>query len=1537
MLPLVHRRAGAGPCLVLAILGALAASALGQVRVRVAPGAAAVTIADETGGMPARVHPPTDRALSRRMRRAAEFIEAGEFSQALAFLDEILGRDEDFFAEGDDDGGFTGIKEVARQLIRDLPADGRRTYESTYGPVSERLLRDAASQGDARGLQQIVQRYFYTPAGYQAALLLAAGESDSGRHLSAALLYEQLLNVPRARQQFDPQLTVLAAASWLAADDPTRAEQLLASLDGQGRQRVTVAGREHALGELADPLRWLATTVGEPSDSAIEPERQWLTYRGNATRNAATEGGLPHMRVRWRTELLRPYARLEQLFEEFRADLQRSGQPMSVASAPLAVGDYVLVRRPMGLLAVDYRTGKRVWQSELKRDPELERLVNSGTGPQNEAAIAEPAQAFARRMWQDYLYGVLSSDGERVFAIRDLPLPSAQDFQMPPFMGAAVEAPSNRLSAYDLATEGSLIWEIDGAAATGDLAGAFFLGAPLAIGPSLYVLVEIRDDIHLASLNRLTGELEWRQQLANLEMGVQLDLRRRLQAIMPSYDNGILVCPTGAGLVVGVDLAKRSLAWAYKYNTLPPFDGVIRVASAAGEPSAPHGQWTDCGVLIAGGRILITPPESGELHCLDLQSGELLWKQPRGEMQRLACVEDARILLVGTSTLRSIRLKDGSNAWPNDGALELPQDAAPAGNGFVAGGSYYVPLTTAEVIAVDLAQGTIQSRVQSRDGSALGNLICHRGSVISQNGLFLDCFDQVDALRDWCEERLASQPNDAEALRKLGEIAYNDDRLSEAIALVERSYKSDPEDLETREMLAECLADALDSEFTTYRTRLPLLEELGESGAIGPLRLLQIKAQGLLDAGDPLGSAEACLQLYRTSGRTDDMLHLRRGHRALVSRWVRSQWSAAWDAASQDDKVVLAEQLREEAEGLDLDENRDRLERFLSFFGSAQDVDDLKIIQARRWQAAKLNIEAQQLLLDLTNSGDEGVRGEAVARVASQLHAANQHIAAREFDERLTSEFADVVCLDGATGQELVNRWLEATQESSLDWPTGAVHVRTMPVSGGAAASRARAPIWSVRLAQTDSVLASGAGSLAMRGGELAWCDGYGKEFFSVSLESQSQAFYRQTGSIYGASRGNLLVVSLGRELAAYNTLGSDNRKTSPLLWRANLGSNFEYQDVYIEELTRATESRAGSYRAPRMVLNGRWVGVIGPITSLGCVFQDQRRLSCVDPITGELKWSRDDAPPGCDLFGDDRYVFATPKGSTRAVVYSTIDGRELGTAEAPPWTEQVTTRGRMVIRWSKNDDGGFALAAQEALTGQIAWRHDFEAQARIDIDADRYIAVVEPTGRVVIVDAADGRILSEQSIPKLSVMDEIHLLAGTESFVVAVDQASPRGTARHVRAFYAGEAPVVDGHVLAINRRPDQVAWSRPATVSRQALLIDAPRDLPFIAFAGTLVSRGPSEGPDKMTLLLIDKATGRSLYSADDLPLTGAGHCGLRVSDAGEREVTIDMATRALVMRFTGDRRPPEPPALAEVETETDRASAGVIGIFRNLGGIE
>ena len=44
--------------------------------------------------------------------------------------------------------------------------------------------------------------------------------------------------------------------------------------------------------------------------------------------------------------------------------------------------------------------------------------------------------------------------------------------------------------------------------------------------------------------------------------------------------------------------------------------------------------------------------------------------------------------------------------------------------------------------------------------------------------------------------------------------------------------------------------------------------------------------------------------------------------------------------------------------------------------------------------------------------------------------------------------------------------------------------------------------------------------------------------------------------------------------------------------------------------------------------------------------------------------------------------------------------------------------------------------------------------------------------------------------------------------------------------------------------------------------------------------------------------------------------------------------MGSRTVTLQFTATRRPPEPPAMAEVESSASRTSGGLMGIIRNLG---
>src|SRR4051794_35348650 len=127
-------------------------------------------------------------------------------------------------------------------------------------------------------------------------------------------------------------------------------------------------------------------------------------------------------------------------------------------------------------------------------------------------------------------------------------------------------AATNQLAAYDIATQGKLAWELDGSRNAGKLAGAFFLGAPLAIDNTLYVMAEIRSALYLIALDPATGQVQWQQQLLQLEQSIPLDPPRRKSGVTPSYAGGVLVCPTSASTVVAIDVIKREFAWVYRYT-----------------------------------------------------------------------------------------------------------------------------------------------------------------------------------------------------------------------------------------------------------------------------------------------------------------------------------------------------------------------------------------------------------------------------------------------------------------------------------------------------------------------------------------------------------------------------------------------------------------------------------------------------------------------------------------------------------------------------------------------------------------------------------------------------------------------------------------------------------------------------------------------------------------------------------------------------------------------------------------------------------
>ena len=234
-----------------------------------------------------------------------------------------------------------------------------------------------------------------------------------------------------------------------------------------------------------------------------------------------------------------------------------------------------------------------------------------------------------QRTWNDLTYGILSSDGRCVYSIEDvivdyrgIPLPAYQvmagmaQFGLDGIGGTNVEAAysCNRLAARDLRT-GKLQWELGGPGAARQ-AGTFFLGPPLPLMGQLYVLAEVKSEIQLLVLNPATGDLVWSQPLASPRLSIFIDPLRRWAGMSPVYADGILVCPTYSGAIVGYDLASRSFLWGQQYTEKS--DKTLITGSITGHRPGDLGRV--CGDIITVGqrRVILTPVDSDWLYCLNL-------------------------------------------------------------------------------------------------------------------------------------------------------------------------------------------------------------------------------------------------------------------------------------------------------------------------------------------------------------------------------------------------------------------------------------------------------------------------------------------------------------------------------------------------------------------------------------------------------------------------------------------------------------------------------------------------------------------------------------------------------------------------------------------------------------------------------------------------------------------------------------------------------------------------------------------------------
>jgi outer membrane protein assembly factor BamB/tetratricopeptide (TPR) repeat protein len=1481
---------------------------------------------------------PPDRQTLRMLSTAKVLSDQGRYSQAVRLLQKILGeesnlgRNEDSFisnngnkrVEGD---GSQSLKRAARRMLGSLPQAARDSYELQYGGRAEQMLDRAIVRGDIDFVAEVQRRYFHTRAGYRAMLLLAYDHLTQGNPHRAALCFEQVAHSPAAAE-YEPELSLLYATALYRAGRTVEAEEILSALL-VARKTVhwkvgdTVVSLPRAKQAWSD---WLAQWAGNVLPLPLETD--WVMFRGNATRTRSSSPSRPLMlRPLWQQRVAMDAQNEERIAKLATAHIDRAVAAIP-AMQPLAVGETILMRTPERVVAVDFQSGKIVWQVET-RPTEIGfsgvRSRDRGVGgnqilgvPRGAAAITT---ALNEQVWLDKTLGTMSSDGDRLFLLEEFNF--SNELRYIDSQGRKRISPGSQYNVLRgrsvSKAEGKLLWSLGGPHdADPEMQKAFFLGPPLPLDGRLYQLAEVEDEVRLLVLDAATGKKLWQQQLAVIGQSAEYERRRRIGGISPSYAHGVLVCPTGVGALVAVDLTSRNLRWGYAYGEATT--GVGRRRNPAWHQQmlsrSPRSEqiWADACAVIADGKVLVTPTESDQLHCMTLEEGELLWRRPRGKDVHLACLYKGNAILVGPDMLTAVAMDSGEVV----DECPLPANGAvPSGRGYDAEGRYYLPVRLPEggaVLTVDLDKMEIIELTGVRGGHVPGNLICHQDCVISQNSDRLQCFYQHRSLEAQIAKALEENAADPEALLRQGEILFDRGDATDAVQLFRRVATAFSQQAETflgqgdpgrhgealatslyaRGLLREGLLEALKDNFVAHANTIPEIESLIDS-PIDQVEFLRVLATGQERAKKWDLALEAYLKLVKIVRDDDPLLALEMGRSARLSYLVRSKLDALRSQLSSTGREKLQTWIADEELALQASpvrESRDAFEEFFFFFATSSTAERLKRKWIAQFPADVPSLSVMHALQKMRESTSGDLARWATAEQAYRYDQLGLNAEAAACCSMLLSRWPNEVCWNEKTAHECVENLAAASRpaKTPLGWPTGKAVIKKQGTAGGRKNQTYQVPLPVKFFPSTAS------SSLAPR----LWVeqrprlriyqvDEDGRELWSVFPDKAGTA-QRRSSSIYPwmncvRMQDHLLVLSVGGEVLAIDTLRARVPDADPMiLWRTDvLPADPQLRNQLSQGFRRGSSKPRWFDGAPNQSQITNQISRVGPITDGGVTFIRNRELVSVDPLTGKENWVQKGMHPLSEVFGDSEHVFVLPPDSNKVEVYSSLDGTQEGTRSVPALENRWTTAGAQILCWRKadaphaphapqSDNRQWALALYDPWTETDRWVHPVSESAKATlVDQDGVAVFEKTTGSFVILDRGDGEVLIEHmQKPDLGVQG-IYVLSAKDTYFLITNRGAPynKDTTK-IQPIPQGVGNIFfTGQIIAIDRKSGESRWSRPIDVEQWGLSLSQPVGLPLLILARRVTRRPPgSRSISYVEMALIDKQSGREIIAKQKLP---------------------------------------------------------------------
>ena len=680
---------------------------------------------------------PTSDGLDSLLKRAARLRADEQHYDGMRLLQQVSEQlgDELIYQH---DGMYRSGRVVAQRAIADWASEEPKALEAyrvLTDAIVEGMLHDnALSARDERKLREVVDRYFLSRHGDEAALALGCLLIDRQAYGEAASVLSKVVG-PRSTYP-DPSVDPRAVWSRLglaaaSIGDSSRAAEAVAALkraDGSSRWIEVIQQRLAAPGATQPGAnRWLGhgpmpSLPSAPGGGEQRADRWVLSWQAQAGRaqvdpaialsvgRGASEGERQEMIKRWRAQPWRP------------------------ATMAQVVGDRLLFRAGLELVSIDRTTGQLQWATwtthirpttDTIRAMRAMRRLDRDDRPRGDDEVL----LFGDRVSQQFS---VSPDGRRAYLI----LPptndgrSVSDGQVARIGLGHSAPPGNQLVAVELAT-GRKVWKRDVRSQHDEDLGSFhrvptqFIAAPLVLGDRLLTVIDDQGEFDLVALRARDGEVLWRQEMGQVKAD---DLSPRTPTMLAT-DGATAYISTGRGAIFAADGYTGNIRWALPYRR----DGFNLVKGNHRQKEYKlrlYPTWAENRVAIVGDTLVVTAADTEALMFIDRRTGRkraAIAGNKDGlsaeQMDYVIATMDARIFIGGANAVHCFAVDRPKHLWTATWEQALGAKAC-TGRAALTPDAIFVPVDR-HIVRLDPQTGEHLGEpveVRTADDQPLGNL-----------------------------------------------------------------------------------------------------------------------------------------------------------------------------------------------------------------------------------------------------------------------------------------------------------------------------------------------------------------------------------------------------------------------------------------------------------------------------------------------------------------------------------------------------------------------------------------------------------------------------------------------------------------------------------------------------------------------------------------------------------------------------------------------------------------------------------------------